>query len=86
MYSISPGLNFRVRICRLFRPIGKRMNKPTNLTRHGYELLIATGAGLPMLPALGEKLERYASRKLAERGVQVRANTKISAVTSREVR
>jgi hypothetical protein len=38
------------------------MNKPTNLTRHGYELLIATGTALP---ELGEKLERYASRKLA---------------------
>ena len=38
-----------------------------------------------VLPELGEKLGRYTSRKLAERGVQLRANTKISAVTSREV-
>jgi NADH dehydrogenase len=38
-----------------------------------------------VLPELGEELGRYASRKLAERGVEIRANTKIKAVTSREV-
>lgn len=38
-----------------------------------------------VLPELGEQLGRYASRKLAERGVEIRANTKIKAVTPREV-
>ena len=38
-----------------------------------------------VLPELGEELGRYASRKLAERGVEIRANTKIKAVTPREV-
>jgi NADH:ubiquinone reductase (H+-translocating) len=35
-----------------------------------------------VLPELGEELGRYASRKLAERGVEIRANTKIKAVTA----
>jgi NADH dehydrogenase len=34
-----------------------------------------------VLPELGEELGRYASRKLAERGVEIRPNTKIKAVT-----
>jgi NADH:quinone reductase (non-electrogenic) len=34
-----------------------------------------------ILPELGEELGRYASRKLAERGVEIRANTRIKAVT-----
>lgn len=38
-----------------------------------------------VLPELGEQLGRYASRKLAERGVEIQANTKIKAVTPREV-
>jgi NADH dehydrogenase len=38
-----------------------------------------------VLPELGEELGRYASRKLAERGVEIRPNTKIKAVTPREV-
>jgi NADH dehydrogenase len=38
-----------------------------------------------VLPELGEELGRYASRKLAERGVEIRANMKIKAVTSKEV-
>ncbi|HYY28645.1 MAG TPA: FAD-dependent oxidoreductase [Chthoniobacterales bacterium] len=39
-----------------------------------------------VLPELGESLGRYASRKLAEWGVELRANTKVSAVTQREVK
>lgn len=39
-----------------------------------------------VLPELGESLGRYASRKLLERGVQLCANTKVSAVTPREVK
>jgi NADH dehydrogenase len=35
-----------------------------------------------VLPELGQELGRYASRKLAERGVEVRPNTKIKAITS----
>jgi len=38
-----------------------------------------------VLPELGENLGRYASIKLAERGVQLRANTKVTAVTPREI-
>jgi NADH:ubiquinone reductase (H+-translocating) len=38
-----------------------------------------------VLPELGEELGRYAGRKLAERGVEIRLNTKIEAVTSKGV-
>ena len=38
-----------------------------------------------ILPELGEKLGRYASCKLAERGVELRPNTKVKSVTPREV-
>jgi NADH dehydrogenase FAD-containing subunit len=38
-----------------------------------------------ILPELGEKLGRYAGRKLADRGVELRANVKVKAVTPREV-
>jgi NADH:quinone reductase (non-electrogenic) len=34
-----------------------------------------------VLPELGENLGRYASRKLAQRGVEIHPNTKINAVT-----
>jgi NADH:ubiquinone reductase (H+-translocating) len=38
-----------------------------------------------VLPELGEELGRYASCKLAERGVEIFPNTKVKAVTPREV-
>ena len=38
-----------------------------------------------VLPELGEELGRYASRKLAERGVEIHPNTKVKGVTPREV-
>jgi NADH:ubiquinone reductase (H+-translocating) len=38
-----------------------------------------------VLPELGQELGRYASRKLAERGVEIRPNTKIKAITSNGV-
>jgi NADH dehydrogenase len=38
-----------------------------------------------VLPELGEELGRYASRKLAERGVEIHSNTKVKGVTPREV-
>src|SRR5207244_3184741 len=34
---------------------------------------------------LGEKLGRYAQQKLGERGVEIRVNTKVTAVTDRGV-
>ncbi|MGH9903003.1 MAG: NAD(P)/FAD-dependent oxidoreductase, partial [Pyrinomonadaceae bacterium] len=41
--------------------------------------------GEVILPELGEKLGRYAQQKLAERRVEIRANTKVTAVSDREV-
>jgi NADH dehydrogenase len=38
-----------------------------------------------ILPELGEELGSYASRKLAERGVELRPNTKVKVITPREV-
>src|SRR6516164_11216332 len=38
-----------------------------------------------VLPELGQELGRYATRKLAERGIEIRSNTKIKAVTSNGV-
>ncbi|HEX3445278.1 MAG TPA: NAD(P)/FAD-dependent oxidoreductase [Chthoniobacterales bacterium] len=38
-----------------------------------------------VLPELGEELGRYASRELAERGVEIIPNSKIKSVNSREV-
>jgi NADH dehydrogenase len=38
-----------------------------------------------VLPELGEELGRYAGRKLAERGIEIRPKTKIKAVTSNGV-
>jgi NADH dehydrogenase len=38
-----------------------------------------------VLPELGEELGRYATRKLAERGVEIHPNTKVKGVTPREV-
>src|SRR5215471_13750084 len=38
-----------------------------------------------ILPELGEELGRYAGRKLAARGVEIRSNTKVKAVTPSEV-
>jgi len=34
-----------------------------------------------VLPELGEELGRYASRKLAERGVEIHPHTKVKGVT-----
>src|SRR6516162_4082011 len=47
--------------------------------------LVLVHPGEFVLPELGEQLGRYASRKLAERGVEIRPNTKIKAVTSNGV-
>jgi NADH:ubiquinone reductase (H+-translocating) len=42
--------------------------------------------GAVILPELGEKLGAYAQKKLAERGVEIRVNTKVSAVSGRGVK
>jgi NADH dehydrogenase len=41
--------------------------------------------GEVILPELGEKLGRYAQKKLGLRGVEIRTNTKVATVTDREV-
>ena len=41
--------------------------------------------GAVILPELGEKLGAYAQKKLAERGVEIRVNTKVEAVSERGV-
>jgi NADH dehydrogenase len=41
--------------------------------------------GEVILPELGEKLGRYAQKKLSLRGVEIRTNTKVETVTDREV-
>lgn len=38
-----------------------------------------------VLPELGEQLGRYTGRKLVERGVEIRTNTKVKAITPRAV-
>jgi NADH dehydrogenase len=47
--------------------------------------LILVSARTVILPELGEKLGRYAQRKLAEQQVEIRANCKVIAVTDRDV-
>ena len=41
--------------------------------------------GPVILPELGEKLGAYARKKLAERGVEIRVNTKVSAASARGI-
>ncbi len=48
--------------------------------------MILVHPGEVILPELSEKLGRYAQEKLAERGVEIRAKTKVAAVTERGVR
>ena len=48
--------------------------------------VILVDPGEFVLPELGEQLGRYAGRKLAERGVEIRPNTKIKAVTSNNIK
>ncbi|MEX1243778.1 MAG: NAD(P)/FAD-dependent oxidoreductase [Thermoanaerobaculia bacterium] len=47
--------------------------------------MVLVHPGAVILPELSEKLGRYAQQKLAERGVEVRLNTKVTAVTSSTV-
>jgi NADH:ubiquinone reductase (H+-translocating) len=41
--------------------------------------------GAYILPELGEKLGRYAQQKLSERGIEIRTNTRVAAVTPNKV-
>jgi NADH:ubiquinone reductase (H+-translocating) len=43
--------------------------------------IVLVHPGAVILPELGEKLGAYAQKKLAERGVEIRVNTKVSAVS-----
>ncbi|HKV92710.1 MAG TPA: NAD(P)/FAD-dependent oxidoreductase [Candidatus Angelobacter sp.] len=47
----------------------------------GMLRVVLVHAGTVILPELGEKLGAYAQKKLAERGVEVHVNTKVSAVS-----
>lgn len=48
--------------------------------------MILVHPGEVILPELSDKLGRYAEKKLAERGVEIRRKTKVAAVTERGVR
>ena len=48
--------------------------------------LVLVHPGAVILPELGEKLGRYAQKKLAGRGVEIRVNTKVAGVTERGVK
>jgi len=41
--------------------------------------------GSVILPELGEKLGRYAQKKLAERGVEIRVNTRVAGISERGI-
>ena len=47
--------------------------------------LVLVHPGEYILPELGEKLGRYADRKLRERGVEIRAKSKVAAVRPNEI-
>jgi NADH dehydrogenase len=47
--------------------------------------VVLVHAGAVILPELGEKLGAYAQKKLAERGVEIRINTKVKALSGRGV-
>jgi NADH dehydrogenase len=47
--------------------------------------IVLVHPGAVILPELGEKLGAYAQKKLGERGVEIRVNTKVEAVSERGV-
>jgi NADH:ubiquinone reductase (H+-translocating) len=51
----------------------------------GMLRVVLVHAGAVILPELGEKLGTYAQKKLAERGVEIHVNTKVSTVSMRGV-
>lgn len=56
-----------------------------NLSENQLRVLLVH-PGPVILPELGESLGKYAQKKLAERGVEVRVNTRVHEVTEREVK
>jgi NADH:quinone reductase (non-electrogenic) len=53
--------------------------------REGMLRIVLVHSEPVVLPELGEKLGSYSQKKLAERGVEIRVNTKVSAVSPRGV-
>jgi NADH:ubiquinone reductase (H+-translocating) len=53
--------------------------------RQGMLRVVLVHAGAVILPELGEKLGAYAQKKLGERGVEIRVNSKVKAVSERGV-
>jgi NADH dehydrogenase len=53
--------------------------------REGMLRVVLVHAGAVILPELGEKLGRYAQEKLGARGVEIRVNTKVKALSGRGV-
>jgi NADH dehydrogenase len=62
---------------------GALKNYP-NLTADMVRVVLVHPGGV-ILPELGEKLGNYAQRKLAERKVEIRVNTRVTGVTDRSV-
>ena len=58
--------------------------RPIHLSE-GMLRVVLVHAGAVILPELGEKLGAYAQKKLAERGVEIHVNTKVSTVSMRGV-
>jgi NADH:ubiquinone reductase (H+-translocating) len=53
--------------------------------REGMLRVVLVHAGAVVLPELGDKLGAYAQKKLAQRGVEIRLNTRVDGVTPRTV-
>ena len=47
--------------------------------------VVLVHAGAVVLPELRDKLGAYAQKKLAQRGVEIRLNTRVNGVTARTV-
>lgn len=64
------------------------LREATKFYPHLSEMLIRTvlvHPGAVILPELGEKLGRYAQKKLAERQVEIRVNTRVKGISDRGV-
>jgi hypothetical protein len=53
--------------------------------REGMLRVVLVHAGAVVLPELGEKLGVYAQKKLVQRGIEIRHNTRVKGVTARTV-
>jgi len=56
----------------------------SNLREHMLRVVLVH-PGKVILPELGEKLGRYSEKKLAERGVEILLNTRVTGVTENGV-